>query len=73
MKALVMFVIGSGLLWLWVRKIPKPGSYVSEQWLKDNREAEGRDLDVDPQPALRLVKSEVASVPTAYSRPVGER
>ncbi len=73
MKALLLCGVGAILLWAWCKRIPKPGMFVSEQWLKDNRESEGRDLEVDPQPALRLVKSEAASVRTAYSRPVGER
>lgn len=73
MRFLLLFGAGSVLMWLWVKRIPKPGEFVTEQWLKDHREAEGRDLEVEPLPALKLVKSEVASVPTAYSRPVGER
>jgi hypothetical protein len=67
-----LLLLGTGILIVWAlsKRIPRPADRVSEEWLKGLQAAEGLDFDPEPKPAMRLVKTEVASAPKAYSRPV---
>lgn len=70
MNTLILTTLGIIAVIWYARRLPRDADRVSEKWLKENIRAEGADLEVEPRPALRLVQTEGASAPKAYSRPV---
>lgn len=71
MTTLLLAAVGIIVVVAYARRLPRAADRVSDEWLKNYVRADGADLEVDPSPVMRLVKTEGSSAPGAYSKPAG--